>query len=94
MESEQTPAEDGPLQLRRCHQLLRITTGVILAAFVFIVIGSTISTGPVVQVGGKILYFVILLSILTSLAVWYYRTRLEKQLEGEDAVDGDNTSQG
>ena len=66
--------------VKRCHRMMRVATGVILAAFVLIIGMTTFSTGPFVQAVGKGLYYVILLSILLSLGVWYYRTKLEKKL--------------
>jgi hypothetical protein len=62
-----------------CQQILRVTTGVILAAFVSIIAMTTVSTGPFVQTVGKLLYYVIVLAALVSLGTWFYRTRLAKR---------------
>ena len=69
--------------VKKCHKMMRFATGVILAAFVLIIGVTTFSTGPVVQVVGKGLYYVILLSILLSLGVWYYRSKREKLLPAD-----------
>ena len=66
--------------IRHCHRIMRVATGVILAAFVLIIGMTTFSMGPVVQVLGKSLYYVILVSIFLSLGVWYYRTKIERRL--------------
>jgi hypothetical protein len=69
-----------------CQQALRVSTGVILAAFVLIIVLTTISTEGWVQTAGKALYYIIVLDAFGSLGIWYYRTRLEKSLgdiEGE-----------
>ena len=63
-----------------CQQLLRAGTGLILASFAAIVVLTTISTGPMVQKAGKILYYVIVLDAFASLGIWIYRTRLEKKM--------------
>lgn len=62
-----------------CQKILRLTTGIILAAFVLIIVLTTVSTGPFVQVAGKVLYYVIIFDALVSLGTWFYRTRLEKR---------------
>ena len=63
-----------------CQQALRVSTGIILAAFVLIIVLTTISTEGWVQTAGKVLYYIIVLDALGSLGIWYYRTRLEKSL--------------
>ena len=62
------------------QMILRIATGIILAAFVLIILLTTASTGELVRSVGKILYYLIAFSILVSLAVWLYRVRLENKL--------------
>ncbi len=69
-------ANEGPIDL--CHKVLRFSTGIILAAFVLIIIVTTISTDNWVLWVGKGLYYLIVLQAFVSLATWYYRTRLEK----------------
>ncbi len=73
--------------LALCQKMLRINTGVILAAFALIIILTTVSTAEWVRATGKALYYVIALQSLTSVGTWYFRTRLEKALAG---VEGDS----
>ena len=68
----------------KCQLILRIATGIILAAFVLIILLTTASTGELVRSVGKILYYLIAFSILASLAVWLYRVRLEKKLGSDE----------
>ena len=68
-------------QVGYCQLFMRFATGVIMAAFVGIIVLTTVSTGDFVQVVAKILYFVIVGSGLASFAVWIYRTRLEKRMQ-------------
>ena len=78
--------------LALCQRMLRINTGVILAAFALIIILTTLSTAEWVQATGKVLYYVIVSQALASVMTWYYRTRLEKALakvEG-DSAHGDH----
>lgn len=80
--SEQSGAAAGvAASLQNCQTAMRLATGIILGAFVLIIGMTTFSTGPAVQFLGKVLYYVIVLSILISLGIWYYRSRLEKRLE-------------
>ena len=74
--------------LALCQKMLRINTGVILAAFALIIILTTISTSEWVRAAGKVLYYVIVSQALASAMTWYYRTRLEKALA---RVEGDNS---
>ena len=74
--------------LALCHKMLRINTGIILAAFALIIILTTISTAEWVRATGKVLYYVIVSQALASAATWYYRTRLEKALA---RVEGDSS---
>ena len=74
--------------LALCQKMIRIHTGVILAAFALIIILTTISTAEWVRATGKALYYIIGLQALASVGTWYYRTRLEKALarvEGDDS---------
>ena len=63
-----------------CQTILRISTGIILMAFALIIVVTTISTQEWAQLAGKGLYYIIVLDAVVSLGVWYYRTRLEKDL--------------
>ena len=74
--------------LALCQKMLRINTGVILAAFVLIIILTTISTAEWVRGTGKVLYYIIASQALASVGTWYYRTRLEKALAG---IEGDSS---
>ena len=74
--------------LALCQRMLRINTGVILAAFALIIILTTISTSEWVRAAGKVLYYVIVSQALASAMTWYYRTRLEKALA---RVEGDGS---
>ncbi len=78
--------------LALCQKILRINTGIILAAFALIIILTTISTAEWVRATGKVLYYAIVLEALGSVGTWYCRTRLEKALarvEG-DSLHGDH----
>ena len=69
-----------------CQKILRISTGVILAAFALIIMVTTISTDGWALWVGKTLYYIIVLQALVSLGAWYYRTQLQKtiaQTEGD-----------
>ena len=74
--------------LALCQKMLRINTGVILAAFALIIVLTTISTAEWVRATGKVLYYVIASQALASAVTWYYRTRLEKALA---RVEGDSS---
>lgn len=56
-----------------CHRVLRCLTGVMIAAFVLIVVLTSISTGPFVQVVARGLYFLILTVPVVSLLTWILR---------------------
>lgn len=74
--------------LALCQKMLRINTGVILAAFALIIILTTVSTAEWVRATGKVLYYIIVSQALASAMTWYYRTRLEKALT---RVEGDSS---
>ena len=78
-------AENGAVEaiVKRCHLIMRVATGIILAAFVLIIGTTTFSSGATVQILGKSLYYLIVASILVSLGVWYYRRKLERRLAAE-----------
>lgn len=71
--------EQAHRAIATCQKIVRLMTGVILGAFVVIIVLTTASTGPLVQASGKLLYCLIVLAALFSLGVWIYRVRLEKQ---------------
>ena len=74
--------------LALCQKLLRLNTGIILAAFALIIILTTISTAEWVRAAGKVLYYLIVSQAVASAVTWYYRTRLEKALA---RVEGDGS---
>jgi len=74
MENEQTPRI-----IAACQKILRLMTGIILGAFVVIIVMTTVSTGPFVQASGKLLYYLIVLAALFSLGTWIWRVKLEKR---------------
>ena len=55
------------------HRVLRYLTGVMIVAFVLIVLLTTISTGPFVQVVARGLYYLILCVPVVSLLTWILR---------------------
>lgn len=69
------------MQIDICHKILRYSTGVILAAFVLIIIITTISSDAWVLNMGKALYWLIVGTAVFSLGVWGWRKRLEKELD-------------
>ena len=79
MENPQNRPKDFEKTVANCQRVLRLTTGVFLTAFVLIIAMTTLSTGPYVRFAAKGLYFLILISALTSVAVWIYRNRTEKR---------------
>lgn len=68
-----------PTAIGICQRVLRALTGVMIAAFVLIILLTTASTGPVAQVAGRSLYYVILAAAAVSLAAWAVRVRLERK---------------
>jgi membrane protein implicated in regulation of membrane protease activity len=81
----QDRAADTQWNIAMCHQVLRAATALILGSFVLIIVATTISNGPFVQVLGKGLYYAIVISAVVSLLTWVYRTRLERQMEASSA---------
>ena len=79
MENPQNGQKDYEKIVANCQRVLRLTTGVFLTAFVLIIAMTSFSTGFYVRVAAKALYFLILISALTSIAVWIYRNRTEKR---------------
>jgi hypothetical protein len=55
------------------HRVLRYLTGVMIAAFILILVLTSMSTGPFVQVVARGLYFLILAVPLASLLTWILR---------------------
>lgn len=68
----------------RCQKVLHALTGVMIGAFVLIVLFTTFSTGAFVQVVGRGLYFLILAAAVLSLGAWLVRIRSERRL-GRDS---------
>lgn len=66
-----------------CQRVLHALTGVMIGAFALIVMFTTFSSGPFVQVTGRGLYFLILASAVSSLATWIVRVRMEKRMGKE-----------
>lgn len=62
-----------------CQRVYRVATGVILTAFVLLILITTASTGSFVQFTGKALYYVVVGGAFLSAAAWYRRTQLEKR---------------
>ena len=60
------------------HRILRYLTGVMIAAFILIVVLTTISTGPFVQVVARGLYFLILAVPVASRLTWILRIWAER----------------
>ncbi len=69
------------MHIEICHKLLRYSTGVILGTFVLIIIITTFSNAAWVLNLGKALYWLIVGAAVFSLGVWFWRKRLEKDLE-------------
>lgn len=78
--STSSPNLEVQQRIQHCQRFLRLMTGVILGAFALIILMTTLSTGPLVQAGGKLLYYLIVLAALCSLGVWLFRIRMEKCL--------------
>jgi Kef-type K+ transport system membrane component KefB len=76
-----TPAARAGLEtsMALCQRVYRVATGVILTAFVLLILITTVSTGSFVQLTGKALYYVVLGGALLLAATWYRRTQLEKR---------------
>jgi hypothetical protein len=72
-----------------CQRVLHALTGVMIGAFALIVLFTTISSGPFVQMTGRGLYFLILASAATSLATWIVRVRMEKRMGNETLAVSD-----
>ena len=77
---------DHSQSIATCQRILRSLTGVMIGAFVLIVILTTISVGDVVQILGRGLYYSILASAVISLAVWGVRVRLEREMGKNPAI--------
>ena len=75
--SREETLRPATLAVRACMQIMRAATICILVSFVLIVISTTVSTGPFVQVLGKVLYYIIVFSAAVSLVTWFVRNRLE-----------------
>ena len=67
------PGRDLDSLYQISHRALRYLTGVMIAAFVLIVVLTTISTGAFVQIVARGLYFLILSVPVASLLTWILR---------------------
>ncbi|MBM3278998.1 MAG: hypothetical protein FJY95_13080 [Candidatus Handelsmanbacteria bacterium] len=65
-------------RIQGCQRFLRLMTGIILGAIALIILMTTFSTGPAVRVGGKALYYLVVLAAFASLGVWLYRVLIER----------------
>ena len=74
--------------ITRCQRILHALTGVMIGAFVLILLMTTFSTGPFVQVTGRGLYFLILAGAVLSFAAWLVRGRAEGLLGRDPDVAG------
>lgn len=81
--------QDAVRGITACQKIMRLTTVVILSAFVLVIVLTTVSTGALVQQMGKSLYFVIVGSALVSLVTWIIRNRLEKRAR-RASLDGES----
>ncbi len=90
-ESQLSEDERGHMMgtIHICQRVLHGLTGVMIGAFALIVLFTTISSGPFVQVTGRGLYFLILAAAVTSLVTWIVRVRMEKRLGNETHVVAD-----
>ncbi|MCY3737915.1 MAG: hypothetical protein OXG13_16005 [Gemmatimonadaceae bacterium] len=61
------------------HRVLRFLTGVMIVAFLLIVVLTTVSTGPFVQIAARGLYFLILAVPVASLLTWILRLWAERR---------------
>jgi len=58
---------------------MQVATAVIVVSFVAIIVATTFSTGPFVQVLGKVLYRVAVASAVVSLIAWLSRGWLDRR---------------
>ncbi len=63
-----------------CQRALKWLTITIMTSILLVIAMTTVSTGSLVQVVGKGLYFVVVGAAVTSLAIWTVRVRLQKWL--------------
>lgn len=82
---EAGPHEPGPGAadpqglLDTCQRILRGLTGVMIGAFVLIILLTTFSTGSFVQFAGRWLYYLILAAAVASLGTWLTRLWTERK---------------
>ena len=76
-QAEQAEHDDRTIAL--CHRIMRLAGTVAVAAFVAIILATTLSTGGWARLAGQLLYYVILASIVVSLVAWIWRVKLEKR---------------
>ncbi|MEE2658315.1 MAG: hypothetical protein VX733_07415 [Candidatus Latescibacterota bacterium] len=87
MSAEEVQRSQARIDL--CQRSLRSLSGVMIGAFVLIILLTTISHGDFVQVAARSLYFLILASVLTSLGAWIIRVLLEKKVGKEVKVSAE-----
>lgn len=80
---------DHSQSIATCQRILRSLTGVMIGAFVLIVILTTISVGDTIQILGRGLYYAILAAAVISLAVWAVRVRFERQMGKDSQIAAD-----
>lgn len=78
----EAPSRDPAALYQASHRVLRFLTGVMIVAFLLIVVLTTISTGPFVQVTARGLYFLILAVPVASLLTWVLRLWAERRAAG------------
>ena len=76
----ETSFVDHSHNIATCQRILRSLTGAMIGAFILIVVLTTFSVGEPVQIIGRGLYFIILASVVVSLAVWAVRVRFEREM--------------
>lgn len=81
---EQRIQMSGTIHL--CQRVLHGLTGIMIGAFLLIVLFTTFSTGAFVQVTGRGLYFLILAAAMLSFGTWILRVVTERRLGGETHV--------
>ncbi len=62
-----------------CHRIMRLAGTVAVAAFVAIILATTVSTGGWARLAGQLLYYAILVCIVVSLVAWIWRVKLERR---------------
>ena len=65
------------------NNIMRFGTGIMLGAFVVIILSTTFSTADWVVSLGKVMYWVIVSITLLSLCIWVVRSQLSGKSEKE-----------